>query len=241
MLFGIVAGSASILVTWLILILALLGIGLMVRRAFNLAMTTEGLFGSFWLGLALTVLLLQLWHLVLPITAVTLTVVLALGFTGLALNGSDLRAWWTPARRRVSPALLVAIGIGVFWLANRSMDTVAAGDTGMYHYPMVMWAKEYPIVPGLANLHGRLGFNGSGLLFAALADVGPWAGRSTHVVNGLFLAVLLASILFRLGPYFRSGGRPQAATLFDLVLLTPLVITAIPGISPVLPPTFPWR
>jgi hypothetical protein len=227
MLFGMLAGSASILATWLILIVALTGVGLIVRRAFGLGITTSALFSCFWLGLAVTVLVLQVWHLFLPITWIALLLVMLLGVTGLVQSRGPLRDWVGPALRRAGPLLLLGLMLGAFWIANRSMDAVAAGDTGMYHIPAVTWAKEYAIVPGLANLHGRLGFNGSGLLFAAMVDVGPWVHRSTHLVNGLFLLVLFWFIGYRLRGYFQAGARPTPSTVFDLVLLTPLVITAL--------------
>jgi hypothetical protein len=34
-----------------------------------------------------------------------------------------------------------------------------AFDTGLYHLPMVNWISNYALPFGLANLHGRFGFN----------------------------------------------------------------------------------
>lgn len=32
-------------------------------------------------------------------------------------------------------------------------------DSGLYHFNMIRWINEYPVIPGLTNLHGRLDFN----------------------------------------------------------------------------------
>ena len=32
-------------------------------------------------------------------------------------------------------------------------------DSGLYHFNVIRWINEYPVIPGLTNLHGRLGFN----------------------------------------------------------------------------------
>ncbi|EMO63800.1 hypothetical protein LEP1GSC133_1179, partial [Leptospira borgpetersenii serovar Pomona str. 200901868] len=34
-----------------------------------------------------------------------------------------------------------------------------AYDSGLYHIQSIKWIQEYSVVPGLANLHGRFGFN----------------------------------------------------------------------------------
>jgi len=44
-------------------------------------------------------------------------------------------------------------------------------DGGLYHLAAVRWIWEYGAVPGLANLHGRLGFNSALSAVAALVGV----------------------------------------------------------------------
>jgi hypothetical protein len=58
----------------------------------------------------------------------------------------------------------------------------------------IRWTATYPIVPGLGNLHGRLAFNQTYFLYAALLGAGPWAGRVGHVANGLLLLPLIAQL-----------------------------------------------
>jgi hypothetical protein len=34
-------------------------------------------------------------------------------------------------------------------------------DTALYHFQFIIWNHSYPVIPGLANIHGRFGFNNS--------------------------------------------------------------------------------
>lgn len=120
-------------------------------------------------------------------------------------------------RAAIAPSLLAAA------IALASITYLASGpprvyDTGFYHAQAVRWINEYPAVPGLANLHGRLAFNSSWFVWAALWDHGPLDGKSYHAVNAAFwvLGVLLC---FQGLARVRSG-RPS--DLLQASLLVPL-------------------
>ena len=63
-------------------------------------------------------------------------------------------------------------------------------DTGLYHAQAIRWIEEYGLVPGLANLHTRLGYNSSAFCLNALYSF-AFTGQSYHV-TGAFCALLLA-------------------------------------------------
>ena len=63
-------------------------------------------------------------------------------------------------------------------------------DTGLYHAQAIRWIEEYGSVPGLANLHTRLGYNSSAFCLNALYSF-AFTGQSYHV-TGAFCALLLA-------------------------------------------------
>ena len=64
-------------------------------------------------------------------------------------------------------------------------------DTGLYHAQAIHWIEDYGVVPGLANLHVRLGYNSSAFALNALYSFAFISGRSYHVTAG-FWALLLA-------------------------------------------------
>lgn len=83
-----------------------------------------------------------------------------------------------------------AVGILLVVVWVRSVQLPRLADTGGYHAPMIEWMYQYAIVPGLANLNYRFGFNNSWFLLTTffrfqLAPDVPW-----HGLNGWIMAML---------------------------------------------------
>jgi hypothetical protein len=225
MILGIIAGTLSILTTWTVLLSISSGIGLASRRAFGVrAINSNSLLSSFWLGLSLTVLFLQVWHLLFPILWLTLAVVIAFGVAGLLWCATELWEWLDRTSWRKRCTLIATLVLVGLWVANQAMGPCSEYDSGMYHIPAINWAKSFPIIPGLGNLHGRLAFNNSHLLYAAMLDVGPWSGRSNHIMNGLFLLALAIQIVLRVYQLPHTSGVERAPCIFDIVLVMPTIM-----------------
>ena len=222
-----ILGIAAIIFTWGLLFAIFAGVGVLIQRLMGLRrFDAEHCLMAFWMGLACTILFLQLWHFKMPVGALALAMVLAVGSVGLLWNGRDIICWLRtnlPGKRWPLVAMLVL----TIWLANRSAGPCITDDSGVYHLSGVRWNTAYAIVPGLGNLHGRLAFNNASFLYGALLETGPWYGRSNHLANGLLLAVLGAQCVlggYRLSQPWRRG---MAGSLFNLFLLTPLILTAV--------------
>jgi hypothetical protein len=61
------------------------------------------------------------------------------------------------AKHRLKPLAPIAIVVSVFGLI--AITTPAGYDAGLYHLPHEYWIRTEKVVFGLANLHGRFGFN----------------------------------------------------------------------------------
>jgi hypothetical protein len=225
-LIGALLGSLAILATWIVLFAAFAGIGLLFRRAYRLREDADPdeWFIAFWVGFALVLLLLQVWHFARPVSAATLAIVLVAGASGLAVHRGLTRRMLTASFAKERRGTLTLVAVIALWAANRAMGANELYDSGMYHLPVVEWTKAQPVVPGLANLHGRLAFNGSGLLYAAMLDVGPWTGGASHLANGLVLLALTLQIVVRGARFARDGSQRRADNLFAMVLLPALVL-----------------
>lgn len=211
-----ILSHALVLGAWAFAIVVCAGIGRGLLRMFGLP--REGwrqVATAFWLGYVAAIGVLQLWHLAWPIN----TQVVAL-LTAIAIAG-----WWgeRPVLDGGRGAWLVAAGL-CLWVANRALGPTALFDTGMYHQPAVAWANAWPVVPGLANLHGRLGFNSGALLAGAAMDLGPLDGRSLHVANGVLVSMLLVEISLAIGALRQGSTRAFDAYT---VALTPAVVHAV--------------
>jgi hypothetical protein len=88
--------------------------------------------------------------------------------------------------------MVVLLAAMTLWEANLAMAPLQHWDSAEYHLQAVMWAEQYPVVPGLANLFARLAYNSSAFLFDAMLNAGPWTGQAHHVANSLLIMVLLA-------------------------------------------------
>jgi len=80
-------------------------------------------------------------------------------------------------------------------LALRSCGSFEHYDTGLYGAPAVRWIQTFPAVPGLANLHGRFGFNSSAFLCIAALGQGPWKDLGFHLFTGFMLSAMWATLL----------------------------------------------
>ena len=64
-------------------------------------------------------------------------------------------------------------------------------DTGLYHNQFIMWMNRYAVIPGLANLHERFGFNSHWHLLAAGFNGYPFLPKLLNDLGGLLVTVAL--------------------------------------------------
>lgn len=99
----------------------------------------------------------------------------------------------------------------VRFAASSPMD----GDSALYRVGAITYAARYGPVPGLANLHDRLGFNSSTSTAAALMDNGLWVGHGYRLIVGLCLTALIAAVVLRL--LFPRRGGASAGDWFAVI------------------------
>jgi hypothetical protein len=221
-------GTLCIALSFLVLSVAFAGIGLAIRRAFGLVdVSADDLLTDFWMGFAAVILFLILWNFALPVDGRALTVVLGAGAFGLVRARASLAPLLSMRRRSLPTWAIAAVALAGLWIANLSSGGMSNWDSSLYHMQGVKWAHDYPVVPGLANLFGPLGFNNSSFLYDAMLDTGPWSGRAWHVANGL-LVFMLATQAILGGARFLVHGRPRrAADLFAFLLLASVLDLAM--------------
>jgi hypothetical protein len=214
---GAFLGTVSIFASNAVLAIAFTGLGLALRRAFGLVrVSLEDCFLAFWVGFGVVLLFLMIWNFFLPVGQSALLIVLVAGLTGAAVARRTLHDVF---KQSLLPgwswAVMVVAGL---WIANMSLDRMTNWDTALYHMQGVLWAGSYPVVPGLANLFGPLGFNNSSFLYNAMLDAGPWQQRAWHVSNGILVWVLAARIIASLVRLTR-GGDPASSSMHLFALL----------------------
>lgn len=62
-------------------------------------------------------------------------------------------------------------------------------DTGLYHAQSIRWIEEYGVVPGLANLHSRFGYNSAAFALCALFGGAGLTREPMHCAQGFFALI----------------------------------------------------
>jgi hypothetical protein len=127
---------------------------------------------------------------------------------GLSLIGEHLRKWGWPEWLLLGGGLLTAL-----YLSALPSQII---DDGIYYQQYIRWMKEYPVVPGLAHLNARFGFNSSWHSLEAFFNAGyGWGFRPS-------LTGLLQVLLALLATQGLSALRQHRARLYHYVALCAL-------------------
>lgn len=187
----LIASTLAIAFTWAAIALLLIGVG-----SISLKVLDDDFFliDAFWMGLAVSVAFLEICNLLSPITSSVALVLSGIGVLGLITNRTTLFSRRTAGLE--APGRFVFLGILiVLFIAFRASGPSDYNDTGLYGAPSVRWIMTYPAVPGLANLHGRYGFNSSVFLCVAALNHGVWRDLAHHLFAGLLMVAMCITIL----------------------------------------------
>lgn len=156
---------------------------------------------TIWLGFGIVLGLSGFLHVLVPIDWKMTLGIGAIGLLGCTL-GSPLSCMPSVVRigqwlRRQWFFSLLGGFVIVLWCL-RAMGVPNNYDSGLYHFETIRWLNEYPLVPGLGNLHWRFAFNQSHFNFLALLNVAPFWGKG-YASGGLFLLLLAVLTVVELG------------------------------------------
>lgn len=165
---------------------------------------TKGIIAKIWLGFVFCILFFSIYHIFFPINAFASIIFYIPGIIYFFIKYSkNLYAF--------------AKSIGSFKVSIILLTLLAASaiaiqppmnlDTWLYHLHSIKWVNEYPIIKGLGNLHGRLGFNQLFFLYSASLNFHPYFNDyAFHISNSFLYALFFVGM-------FLNG------TLLDLILL----------------------
>jgi hypothetical protein len=159
------------------------------------------------LGISFLILQLSILHFFLPISQSVHLGIVAMLIVYLLIGFKELRGHikisWTSidhALKNNLPFWLIFFAIGLLFSYVATDYPFYNRDDGRYHFQAMLWAKEYPIIPGLANLHDRLGSNSAWYLVNAFFDH-FWLNRKVfHVLNSFlifYLFIISLHLIFR--------------------------------------------
>jgi hypothetical protein len=224
-------GMLTTVVAWWALLVVLFGVGaLALRLAGRRVMGAESAFTAFWFGWASTVALMQLWHLLAPVGPASFAAIAALGLCGLMISRDALVGGVSFVRLRFEEnprqtlLLAGAMTLALLWLANRALAPITPqGDAGLYHVGTIRWIQSHAIVPGLAHLDGRYGFNSSSFLFLAMLDLLPGPPHFYHLGTPVLVIAFSAQTWMYLAQVVRERASVEGHRLLGCLWLGALV------------------
>ncbi len=218
--------TLAVFTTWAALALGLSTIGvLFLHRLGGIEPTWHNAYYAVWVGFALLTASLMLWHFFLPVNERAL-----LFFASTASLALIAQRRWFASLSQLPwsrPFALVLIVFAV-WTANHTLPPGGMDDY-TYEFQSIRWFHDYPIVPGLANLHGRLGFNSSHHLIAAMLSAGIWKGTVNHLFNGFFILMACILLLDAVHDLAKGTKGMRVHSLFPALLVCPCASLIVYG------------
>jgi|GEM_PF-1208130 len=214
----------------ILMILITLALGIFARellsRLFRTPLHTD-LLELFLLGLLFSSIYFNLLSFWLPIDYRTLIPLAILTIVVTFKYRSQTRAVVHSIRdncrlfisRRFWPFIaLVGIVLFTYWILP-----LQSYDSLIYHYESVHWYEAFKVVPGLANLNGRLGFNPAPFLIESAYAFSVPVGQALYPLNGIVAFLLYAWLLLRA----LRAERAVPALLYGLLLILIYRITLV--------------
>ncbi|MCW3107767.1 MAG: hypothetical protein JWQ09_2273 [Segetibacter sp.] len=180
MLFTLIACSIFLFLTLII------GNWLSVLLAERFNSTSSSTFQNFLLGFVLISCYLNLWSLFLPVNYYALCPVFILSIFISRYSSGTIEEIKSFSTKSLSTSfVIVAVPILLVTLVYALLPP-QHGDSPGYHFLTIRWNEEYKSVHGLANLHGRLGFNSSFFVSSAAFAFSHLAGQPLYLLNIVF-------------------------------------------------------
>lgn len=153
---------------------------------------SNAFFQLIWIGWCSSILVLQIGHFFVPIdrfpSGIFFFVGIVFCITSLVRNPPRI----LPDVRTI--AFTGVLAVLTVWVASWAMLPPANYDSGLYHFNTIRWLNEYPLVPGLGNLHGRLAYNQSFFTYAASVNFYPLFPHGHNVANSFSFCCFLLNV-----------------------------------------------
>ena len=102
------------------------------------------------------------------------------------------------------------------------------GDTESYHVQAIKWIRQYAVVPGLGNIHGRFAFNS---MFFVISGLFSFRIGETLLfpLNGICFLILATKLVILFSSEIRHGAKWKAV-FYGMILLISLMFL-IPSLN----------
>lgn len=168
------------------------GWGVIVARSLGIKVKNSGLIFNLWLGIASSILYVEIVNIIYPINWQVALIFLMIGVVGTIKN-KNIKFNNIKFEIKKVVLWLMMLAIYLIW-ASKSMVVPEHYDFDLYYQPTVNWLTEYSISFGIGNLNSRIGFNQSYFQLAALLNIAPVWNHGLIATNLLIMTISILTV-----------------------------------------------
>ena len=189
----------SVLLDWLIIAITSYTVGYGFLRLMSICIGREVSAGKnanvlrLLIGFMLTNVYAEIWSIFSPVNMWAVYILVFITLVIAYMCKQDM-AEKVNISKAPKPAVIASVAV-ILLMAYGSSRGYMHYDTTLYHASAIRWIEEYGVVPGLANLQSRYGYNSAEFAHNALYSFKWYTGRSLHCTTG-FLAMVSAHLLY---------------------------------------------
>jgi hypothetical protein len=144
-------------------------------------------FDSFYIGLCFVGTILNIWSLFFPTNHYSLIFLLIISIFLFYRERKTDTLYIINIKNKIinNKSILFLITVILIVTLLLSVITPQLYDTYLYHINSIQWNENYKVVPGLANLHDRFGFNSSVFVISAAFSFNFIYEQSLFIINSL--------------------------------------------------------
>jgi hypothetical protein len=190
----------------------------------NIAKLKAGFTEKALLGLVFSNTVTTILSLFIPINTRVLVLLLVCSFFMLYFIQNDLKDLLIILRTRKNviwyslPFILIAFVVSLG-------PPTKVYDTGLYHLQTIKWIEAYSVIPGLANLHGRFGFNPNIFTLFACTSLFEVFKQEIFSVNFTIYSILVLHFTNKIHLIFKQDGVSNQL-LFNLIIFVNIIFTS---------------
>lgn len=191
----------AVLFTWVVILYVCIILGKTITFCYSSGRTEScySAIDTFFIGLCISGTLISINSLFLPsglTTAFALCAIAIICHLILIKKGAISYTQIKQKVKLLSYPQKIWIMIAGICLVLFAMVPPQLPDTFYYHIQNIMWNDEYSVVPGLANLHDRFGFNSNIFLFYAVFGFKAIFGQYIFAFNALCFVLIITDVIF---------------------------------------------
>jgi len=211
-----------ILISWVIIFLILFSFGSIfidIFNKFSRSNESYNLLDIFILGICFISIVLPITSFWFPSNQYILLICFILSFAYWTFNRKKLKDYFNCIKSTIKSikiyevvflvVAIIGVFIGLLYMPHNY-------DSVCYQHQQIRWNEEYPVIPGLANLEDRFGFNSNYLLLSALFSFRFLFGEAIYSLHSLLFMLIFCWILVRV---FKTRYNIRYLVLFFLFFL----------------------